>query len=76
MLARDNFGGLMKVFVGIFVLLLAGCANSAKTSVSVYFEKDLWVESDFGNKSDAKARVEYKLEQNGPWSFKPWYNHE
>jgi len=52
--------------VWILVFLTAGCASTCKTSVSIYLEKDFWVENDSGGKPDLKTRVEYKVEQNGP----------
>ena len=55
-------------WISIFVLVFAGCASSTKTCVSVYVEKELWVERDF-EKPDAKVRFEYKLEQTEPWPF-------
>ena len=53
-------------------LLMAGCAQTTKTTVSVYFEKDLYISGS----PDGKARVEYKIEQNEPWPFQKRLKHE
>lgn len=62
-------------WIWVLIFLVVGCTHTTKTSVSVYLEKDLWVEAELGSKPDARARLEYKLEQDGPW-LPPQNQHE
>jgi len=60
----------------VLSLLFSGCAGTTKSTVSVFFEKDLWTDNDRYSKPDAKARIEYRLEQSEPWPFQPRSQHE
>jgi hypothetical protein len=60
----------------ILLVLSAGCTAGTKSTVSVLFEKDLWMDSDRYIKPDARAKVEYHLELADPWPFTSRNRHE
>ena len=66
----------MRWILILAILVVSGCAHTTKTSVSVYLEKDLWIDSEFHGKPDAKTRLEYRVEQTEPWPFQPRHYHE
>jgi hypothetical protein len=55
--------------LALVVLCFAGCASTTKTTISLYVEKDVWVDRNPLDTPDGKIRLEYKVLQDEPWPF-------